>query len=196
MEPTVLIVEKDQVVYPSKWSFRFKHEIRYITKDVIEIKTNRGTVLMDANDDHLLKTKITVKGSYAGKQETISRSSPKFTPLSKILLGCDLVDHINGCRLDDRRSNLRETTLSLNAKNRKIRKGNTTGISGLSKIGNQYRATWYENGERFQEYFDIKIDAIKTIESARERTGNTNGERKENPTVADIINELLKSNAN
>lgn len=51
-----------------------------------------------------------------------------------------IVDHINGIKTDNRKSNLRPATLSENAKNTSFRKNNTSGFMGVHKAGSTYRA--------------------------------------------------------
>ena len=57
------------------------------------------------------------------------------------------VDHINGCRADDRWENLRLVTNSQNAMNAKVRRNNSSGFKGV---------TWNRDVKKWQSY--IRID--------------------------------------
>jgi len=52
------------------------------------------------------------------------------------------VDHINGCRGDNRISNLRDVPHSINRQNQRVASRNSkSGVLGVRKFGNAYRAT-------------------------------------------------------
>lgn len=73
----------------------------------------------------------------------------------------EVVDHINGDTLDNRRSNLRVCSYSQNSKNQKISKRNKTGVVGvcMSKNG-KYIAQIRSDGK------DMYLGSFKTIEEA------------------------------
>ena len=51
------------------------------------------------------------------------------------------IDHINGIRTDNRISNLRSVTASVNAQNmRRAMKNSKTGVLGVTKCGNRFKA--------------------------------------------------------
>lgn len=68
-----------------------------------------------------------------------------------------VIDHKNKNGLDNRRKNLRETTISLNNKNAKKRKDNSSGVTGISydKYKNAYVATYYKNCKKKTKSFSI-----------------------------------------
>ena len=74
--------------------------------------------------------------------------------------GGQVLDHINGCRTDNRLSNLRVVTRHLNNANMCRRKDNTSGLTGVeytaSGHGSFYwTARWKENGKTRSKCFNI-----------------------------------------
>ena len=70
-------------------------------------------------------------------------------------------DHVNGNRLDNRRSNLRTCTQAQNNRNRPRQVNNTTGYKGVSKASaTTFRAQIKVNGKK------IRIGTYKTAEEA------------------------------
>ena len=71
------------------------------------------------------------------------------------------IDHIDGNPLNNKIENLREATRSLNMKNTKIRKNNTSGIKGVywNKILKKWSVQLNINGKvkGFGSYFDKEI---------------------------------------
>jgi hypothetical protein len=59
----------------------------------------------------------------------------------------DFVDHINGARADNRWANLRAATKSQNMSNSRRIASNTTGLKGVSRAGNRFRASIQINGQ-------------------------------------------------
>jgi hypothetical protein len=74
------------------------------------------------------------------------------------------LDHINGVRDDNRIENLRDIGRSGNAQNeRKARKSNrSTGVLGVYKAGNKFRAIITANGKR------TDLGRFETVESAQD----------------------------
>ena len=94
--------------------------------------------------------------------------SKKYIPLHDIIMGDYdhnkfVVDHINRCKLDNRKCNLRLVTQSQNCFNQKLRSTNKTGFNGVSydSIRKKYVATIRK--KRIGRYSNLE-DAIKARE--------------------------------
>lgn len=84
----------------------------------------------------------------------------------------DLIDHIDGNRLNNRIENLRPATRSQNSFNSIKPKSNKSGIKGVSWINKfkKYRARLYANKKTYElGYFTNLKDAEKAINEAREK---------------------------
>ena len=57
------------------------------------------------------------------------------------------MDHIDGNKLNDHPGNLRLISHTLNGRNRKMRKGNTSGYTGVSLVDSKYRSSIMVNGK-------------------------------------------------
>lgn len=97
-----------------------------------------------------------------GKQVSLHRFLSNPTPE-------ELVDHINRNKKDNRLINLRNTTKSVNAFNCKIRKNNTSGITGVfyRKDTKRWAAEIKVNYKKITlGCYKTKIDAIKARQEA------------------------------
>lgn len=60
------------------------------------------------------------------------------------------IDHINGDRSDNRISNLREVSNSLNCQNKRAaRSDNSSGVMGVRRLGNKWQARIMTDGKAF-----------------------------------------------
>ena len=82
-----------------------------------------------------------------------------------------LVDHINGNKLDNRRSNLRIVTHLQNAQNKQLRhKNSTSGFRGVTydKRRGKFRAQWVLNSKYHHVgYFDSVEKAAAAVDAYR-----------------------------
>ena len=85
----------------------------------------------------------------------------------------DDLDHIDGCRTNDRMSNLREATRAQNCANQPVRKNNTSGFKGVSKHGRGWRFSVTHNGIRFISRVFARPEAAHA--GYLERTSEING---------------------
>lgn len=81
------------------------------------------------------------------------------------------IDHVNGNPLDNRRCNLREATRHQNCWNRKRRRDNSSGTTGVIKTANnKWRASIMANGVNHHlGTFERKEDAIRVRKEAEEK---------------------------
>jgi len=100
----------------------------------------------------------------------------------------DVIDHINGDKLDNRIENLRLVTVSQNGMNRKVSRSNTSGYVGVTfcKDSQKWNASLYEdNNHVYLGTFQTKEEAVSARKAAEElyhgefaRVTTTQGEIK------------------
>jgi len=101
-------------------------------------------LLVDAADEHILAEHYWQVGKHGYVFRTYGpKKARKWQYLHRLLTGepdC-LIDHIDGNKLNNRRSNLRRADRSLNGLNTtRPGKRNTTGTVGVARNGNGWRA--------------------------------------------------------
>ena len=101
---------------------------------------------------------------------TATKPNGKKVQIHRIIIGTKRgmdIDHINGDRLDNRKSNLRFATRSQNAANSPERKTNTSGFKGVCPIHEKWVAQINCLGNHYHlGYFDNRVDAAKAYNSA------------------------------
>lgn len=109
---------------------------------VVNLSQNKITVV-DSGDYPLVAAYKWYAGSSAAGFYALShdRETHKTVRMHRLILGAQpgqIVDHINGDTLDNRRANLRFVTASQNGMNQKTRKGRKTsvfkGVSGHQRV--------------------------------------------------------------
>lgn len=125
----------------------------------IEVRGNYGEVRwakVDAEDYEWLSSKkwFLSRFGYAytvlRRVKTTGKSTQQNIPMHRIVSMANSdqhTDHINGDRIDNRKSNLRVCTNQQNARNAKLRPLNTSGYKGVS---------WDKSSGRWRAY--IKVD--------------------------------------
>ena len=80
----------------------------------------------------------------------------------------ELIDHINGNKLDNRIENLRAATQSQNCMNRCQRSDNKSGVKGvMRKKGKWYGCVTLDQKVHSAGYFDRKEDAAAAVDKLR-----------------------------
>lgn len=134
---------------------------------VKEIKLTKGMVAIVDDDDYERLSKFGWfyhKNGYAMRSYKIDGNSKKSRMHREVLMapkGKD-VDHINGNKLDNRKSNLRIATRSQNNANSKLSSHNNSGYRGVGWMParNKWRARIQINGK------GIHLGLFETIEEA------------------------------
>lgn len=134
-----------------------------------EIKLLCGSVTLVDDEDYLEVNKYKWRISSTGYvvRGTSVNKRCKTLRLHRVLLIAQkgqVIDHINGEKLDNRKSNLRVVTTTQNAWNQKLRTDSTSGYKGVSWI--KARSKWrVEIKKDYQGmhlgYFDNPHDAAR-----------------------------------
>ena len=84
----------------------------------------------------------------------------------------NVIDHINGDRADNRLKNLRNITQAANMQNKRRYKRNTSGVTGVHRLGNAWCARISVNGEvRYLGTFATLEEAAAAREQAAREFG-------------------------
>jgi hypothetical protein len=148
-------------------------------KETMEIPLTRGqVVIVDAEDFEWLsqykwqaRWDKCKKGYYAGTGRLILKSF-NTTLMHRLIMGAkkgEIVDHIDGNGLNNRKSNLRIVTFTENAINHRIRSDNTSSVTGVRLRKDTNR--WYafisvNNKETFLGSFIKFEDAVEARRNA------------------------------
>lgn len=145
-----------------------------IEGEIVEIMLTQGkSTIVDAIDgDLILRRWSSHSWGYAQSHTVTSNGKQGKLLLHRVILERilnrpmqkgEIADHINGDRLDNRRSNLRIATDTESARNRGRRSDNTSGYKGVvwSKgMKKKWAAQVYANRKRvYIEYFDTPEEA-------------------------------------
>lgn len=146
---------------------------------VVEIKRSKGTILMDPADFEGFSGSIMLAfaGGYLRPYVQYWNGGDKRdVSLGVAILGRRegmVVDHINGDRLDNRRSNLRHATRRENAWNSRKYKHTASAYKGVRPSGNCWRAVIYDGPKQIGlGHYKTEVEAARAYDrAARERRG-------------------------
>ena len=138
---------------------------------ILEVTTAKGMlILADAKDYELIcqHSWCISKTGYA-----VANINNRVVKMHRYILGLkdskEIIDHINGNPLDNRRCNLRICANSENSKNCGISKNNTSGVTGVQKIKKtgKYRARITVNRREIRlGHYDSFDEAVKARKQA------------------------------
>ena len=149
--------------------------IFYFTKMAKEIILTQGIVTIVDDDDYqyLNQFKWYLLKSHSNYYAIrTKRPENKLIQLHRIVIKAkqgEIVDHINGNKLDNRKCNLRICTKSQNCQNRKISKLNKSGFNGVSWNVNNRK--WvaqiaFNNKKMHLGFFNDPTEAAKSFNEA------------------------------
>lgn len=134
-------------------------------------------VLLDTADwEHIRRTHKTLRANAVGNSGQIYVKFGNAKHLHREVAGAtsrsQIVDHINGNSLDNRRKNLRIVDQATNMQNRKgASKNSKTGVRGVYKVGNKWRFKLVLNGKTHSKQFDTLEGAAAYAEATRLEAG-------------------------
>lgn len=151
---------------------KFKENKYIFNNDIVEVYTVKNEkILIDKEDYGKIKDYY---WSLNSQGYAISVINGKHKRLHLMIIDKPkgtVIDHINGDKLDNRKSNLRICTQKQNSRNTKLAKNNTSGVTGVYKTKyNTYSASIMVNRKQIclGTYKNIK-DAIKARREAEEK---------------------------
>lgn len=112
------------------------NEYKQVGDKLLITTSKKQTIIVDFSDYNIL-SKFSWSISKTGY--AVANVHGKTTKMHRYILGITsdktIIDHINGNPLDNRRANLRICNcIADNARNCKVRKNNTSGVTGVQKI--------------------------------------------------------------
>jgi hypothetical protein len=149
---------------------RYDIEALIDLEDFEKVNTYSGTFYASLDSQNIY-AKITL---YLGMDEN-GKSKNSTARLSRIILDTrgynNVVDHINGNTLDNRKENLRSTTRANNLKNRqKNNKNNTTGYRNVCEVDGKFIVQLQINGKnKVLDRFDTLEEANLFAQKMREK---------------------------
>lgn len=142
----------------------------------ISITKGKVTIVDDEDFERLSKNKWFLLGRYVARNKPRSDNDGKQKPLMmhRFILGVEgkeVVDHIDGDPLNNRKSNLRICRQRENSRNRSVGLNSKSGYKGVHLVSrNRWRAYITYNYQRIHiGYFKEKRDAIIAYNKAAKK---------------------------
>ena len=127
-----------------------------------------GRVALVDDADLALVEKHAWSAHHTGYAQT--QINGKFTLMHRLILpDIPRIDHVNGVRVDNRRSNLRPATASQNAMNRSKSPGTSSRFKGVvwkSQPGKWMAYIYVDGKQRYLGYFTDETDAATAYDRA------------------------------
>lgn len=135
-----------------------------------EIALTKGkvTIVDDEDYEFLSSFKWHFSRGYAWRNITIARGKGTTISMHRVIMGLEMgderqADHINGNKLDNRRSNLRICSNAENQRNTKTPTTNTSGFKVVNLLKGRWRASiWHQNKQHYLGRFDTPEEAHAT----------------------------------
>lgn len=147
--------------------------------EIIIYETHAEIILYDKNSQEIARALIDVEDvdtvkeyKWYLKKEGYVYYAKESIRLHRLIMDAqedEIVDHINGDKLDNRKSNLRICTQQQNSCNNKKRKNNSSGTTGVyysSKLSKWYSQITVNRKTIFLGYYNNAEDAIQARKDA------------------------------